>query len=84
MKNNYMSLRTKGKVSRADMPSSLLYGNETWTLYRTQVRKLYSFRMRHLRDVMNISWKDKIQNSEILLRLKLPKMEDILVEKDLR
>ena len=82
-KHSHVSLRANGMVYRVVL-SSLLYGAETWTLYRSQVKKLHSFMMRQLRDIMNISWKDMIQNSEILRRLNLPKMEDILVERNLR
>ena len=83
-KNNHVSLRAKGNVYKAVVLSSILYGAETWTLYRSQVKKLHSLMMRLLRDVMNISWKDKIQNNEILRRVNLPKMEDILVDRNFR
>ena len=82
-KNNHMSLRAKGKVHIVIVLSSLLCGAKTWTLHRSQVKKLHSFMMGHLRDILNVSWKDKIQDSEILRRVNLPKMEDNLVEKNL-
>ena len=49
-KNNHVSLRAKGKVYRAIVLPSLLYG----------VKKLHSFMMRHLRGITNTSWKDMI------------------------
>ena len=54
------------------MLSTLLYGAESWTLYRNQVRKLHAFMMRHLRAIMGISWKDKVTNVEILQRANYP------------
>ena len=40
--------------------------------------------MRHLRKIMNISWKDKVCNTTILSRANLPTMEDILIKKGLQ
>ena len=52
------------KVYRATVLATLLYGAETWTVYRVQVKKLHTYMMRHLRAIMNISWKDKMANTE--------------------
>lgn len=64
--------------------ATLLYGAETWTVYRVQVRKLHAYMMRHLRAIMNISRKDKITNIEVLKRAGLPSMEDMLIQMNLR
>ena len=40
--------------------------------------------MRHLREIMNISWKDKITNKVILEKAGLPPMADILIQMNLR
>ncbi len=82
--NRHVSLRVKCKVYRAVVLSSLLYGAESWTIYRTQVKKLNAYMMRQLRDIMNIKWYDKIKNTEILRRANLPCMADILIERNLR
>lgn len=82
--NKHVSIRVKCKVFRAVVLSTLLYGAETWTIYRTQVKKLHAFMMRQLRDIMSIKWQDKITNIEVLKRANLPSMEDILIEKNLR
>ena len=82
--NRHVSIRVKCKVYRAVVLSSLLYGAETWTIYRTQVKKLSAFMMRQLRDIMAVKWYDKITNEEILRRANLPSMADILIEKNLR
>lgn len=83
-KNRHVSIRVKCKVYRAVVLSSLLYGSETWTIYRTQVKKLSAFMMRQLRTIMNVTWKDKITNVEILRRAGLPSMADILIQNNLR
>ena len=64
--------------------NNLLYGAESWTIYRSQVKKLGAIMMRHLRDIMGIKWQDKITNVEVLKRANLPSMANILIENNLR
>ena len=40
--------------------------------------------MRQLRDIISVKWFDKITNEEILRRVNLPCMADILIERNLR
>ena len=63
-----VSLRVKGKIYRAIVLSTLLYGAEAWTVYRRQVKKLHAFMMQHLRSIMRITWMDKVTNKDILER----------------
>ena len=81
--NHHVSTRVKGKIYRAIVLSTLLYGAEAWTVYRRQVKKLHAFMMRHLRSIMRLTWKDKVTNKEILGRIGLPSMEDLLIKKNL-
>ena len=62
---------------------SILYGAETWTVYRRHVKKPHPFMMRHLRSIMKIRWQDKVTNIKVLKRAGLPSMED-LIRKNLR
>ena len=82
--NRHVSIRVKCKVNRAVVLSCLLYGAEAWTIYRTQVKKLNTFMMRQLRDIMSVKWYDKITNEEILRRANLLCMANILIERNLR
>ena len=82
--NHHVSMQVKGKIYRAIVLSTLLYGAEAWTVYRRQVTKLHAFMMRHLRSIMRITWMDKVTNKEILERKGLPSMEDLLIRKNLR
>ena len=82
--NHHVSMRVNGKIYRAIVLSTLLYGAEAWTVYRRQVKKLHAFMMRHLRSIMRITWMDKMTNKEILERTGLPSMEDLLIRKNLR
>ena len=85
LRNNlHVSIRVKCKVYRATVLAILFYGEETWTVYRVQVKKLHTYVMRHLRAIMNISWKNKVTYTEVLKRAGLPSMEDMLIQKNLR
>ena len=64
--NHHVSMRVKGKMYRAVVLSTLLYGAETWTVYKRQVKKLHAFMMRHLRSIMRKTWMDKVTNKEII------------------
>ena len=83
-KNRHVSVRVKCKVYRAVVLTALLYGAETWTVYRAQVQRLHAYMMRQLRAIQNVTWQDKVTNKEILERAGLPSMADILIEKGLR
>ena len=59
------------------MLGTLLYGAETWTIYKSQMKKLHTYMNRHPREIMNLSWKDKITNKVILEKTGLAPMTDI-------
>ena len=42
-----VSIRVKGKMYRVIILSTLLYGAETWTVYRRHVKRLHAFMSRH-------------------------------------
>ena len=55
-------LDTKISMYVAVVLTILLYGCETWTLYRHNIRELDQFHMRCLRRIAHIHWKDKVPN----------------------
>ena len=59
-------LDTKISVYVTVVLTILLYGCETWTLYRHNIRKLHQFHMRCLRRIAHIQWKDKVPNTAAL------------------
>ena len=69
---------TKVRVYVAFVVSTLLYGSETWTTYFHQERRLNTFHIRCLMQIMGITWRDKIPNSEVLRRAKVPSMYALL------
>ena len=53
-----VSKETKIAVYHAVVLTTLLYGCETWTLYRHSVRKLDQFHLRCLRKIAGIQWQE--------------------------
>ena len=53
---------TKVKIVKTLVWTTLLYGSETWTLEKEDVRKLEALEMWLWRRMEKISWKDKITN----------------------
>ena len=82
--NRHLRLTTKIAVYRAIVISTLLYGCESWTLYRHQVKKLESFHIRCLQRIMGITWLDKIPHTEILQQAGITSIEAIIQRRLLR
>ena len=84
MDNRNIKLSTKLKVYKTVVRTSLLYGCETWTLYRQQIKQLECFHMRSLRRIMDIRWKDKVTNLQVLDRANAVSIEALLLKAQLR
>ena len=82
-KNKNVTTKVKCQVYRAVILSTLLYGAETWTIYRAQVHKLNTFMMKHLRYIMGVRWWHYRKNSDILEKARLPSMYELLMQKNL-
>ena len=63
-----ITLSTKLSLLNALVYPVLLYGSEIWTIKKNDLKKLVAFEMRCYRNVLNITWKDKIRNEDVLLR----------------
>ena len=83
-KSHDICLKTKIQVYQAVVIPTLLYGCETWTPYRRQIKMLDAFHLRKLRSICNISWKDKITNHEVLHRCQISGIESFLLKAQLR
>ncbi|PFX22072.1 hypothetical protein AWC38_SpisGene13414 [Stylophora pistillata] len=64
--------------------TSLLYGCETWTLYRRHIKLLERFHMRSLRSILGIKWQDMITNLEVLDRAETTSIEAMILKAQLR
>ena len=79
-----ISVFPKCKVYKAIVLPTLLYSEETYTLYRRHFRKLSKVHIRHLRQILRISWKDHIPNVEVLRRANMSSIEATLTASQLR
>ena len=64
-----ITLSTKLHLLNALVYPVLLYGSEIWTIKKNDLKKLVAFEMRCYRKALNITWKDKIHNEDVLLRI---------------
>ena len=79
-----ISLETELKVYRAVVLTTLLYGSETWTVYRRHEKILNHFHLRCLRNLLHIRWRDKVPNTEVLQRANFPSITTITRKAQLR
>ena len=64
-----LPLRTKVRLTKCYIWSTLLYGCETWSMTRVLEKRLKGFEMWLYRRIARVSWKDKKTNKQILERL---------------
>eukprot|EP00106_Octopus_bimaculoides_P016855 XP_014784297.1 PREDICTED: uncharacterized protein LOC106879306 [Octopus bimaculoides] len=82
--NKDLTFKTKLMVYQAVAVSTLLYGCETWTVYRKDMKKLERFHQSKLCSVLNINWEDHITNNSVLERSGLLSIEALIIEHRLR
>ena len=75
---------TKLMVYRAVVLTSLLYGAESWTVYRRHQKKMNRFHLTCLRKLLHIHWRDKIPDTEVLSRAESQSIPAILKKTQLR
>ncbi|XP_049955207.1 uncharacterized protein LOC126471151 [Schistocerca serialis cubense] len=63
--NGLLTTKTKLKVYNACVISTLLYSCETWTTLSRQESRLNSFHLCCLRKILQISWGDRVPNTEV-------------------
>ncbi|KAJ4932667.1 hypothetical protein JOQ06_011084 [Pogonophryne albipinna] len=66
--NKYLTERTKTRIYQCCVVSVLLYGSEAWSTYAQHERELNAFHMRCLRNILGITWRDKVTNEALLAR----------------
>jgi len=79
-----VALPMKIAVYQAVVLSTLLYGCESWVLYRRLVRRLDEFHMRCLRNIAGIKWQDRVPNTEVLRLCGISGIEAFLLAAQLR
>ena len=73
-------METKLKVYRAVVLPTLLYGCESWTVYKRHARKLNHFHTTLLRIIMNIKWHQRIPDTTVLSRAKATSIHTMLMK----
>ena len=79
-----IKVSTKLAVYKAVVITTLLYGAETWTIYRRHEKKLNRFHLNCLRKLLGIRWQDKIPDTEVLTKAKMPSIFAMLRRIQLR
>jgi hypothetical protein len=79
-----ITIKTKIAVYRAIVLTTLLYGAESWTIYRRHEKQLNRFHLNCLRRLLRIRWQDHIPDTEVLERSKMPSIMAFLRRTQLR
>jgi len=61
--------------------SVVLYGSETWTMRKVDSDRIQSFHMQALRRILGIRWYDKVSNTEVNERTKLPDVPSLIADR---
>lgn len=75
---------TKINVYKACVLTALLYGCESWTFYRSHIRRLERFHQHCLRGIMKISWTSRVPDTDVLDRAILSSVEAMIMKQQLR
>ena len=75
---------TKVLIYKAVVIPTLLYASETWTTYRHHLKTLEKFHQRCLRNILNISWKDRRTKFSVLNEAKTTSIEASIIKNQLR
>ena len=76
----YPGHQTENVQYRAVILSSLLYGCETWTVYRRHLKQLERFHQQAPRSILGIRWQDKVTKTEVFERTNCISIEAMLLK----
>ena len=82
--NQDLTIHTKIVVYNAVVISTILYGCDTWVQYRRRIRLLEFFHIRRLQLILGHRWWHKVTHSEIRSRARIPTIESMLLDRQLR
>jgi hypothetical protein len=82
-KNRHISKKVKCQVYKSVTLPILLYGSETWVLYRKHLKQFEKFHQRSLRNIMNIKWFDFESNDLVLTRTNTKPVEALITKNQL-
>ena len=79
-----LRLATRVAVYKSICLSVLLYGLETVTMYRRHMNLLERFHIGCVKEILGLTWQDKVTHNEMLHRTNLQSIEGILTKAQLR
>ena len=79
--NQYLTIHTKIVVYDAVVISAILFGCETWV--PRHIRQLVTFHIRRLLLILGPRWWHKVTQSEIRSRAGIPKIESMILDRQL-
>jgi len=81
--NHNLAIPTKVAVYRAVCVSVMLYGCETWTLYRRHIKAFETFHIRSLQSILGIRWWQKIPHTQLFEKAGITPAEHLLLQRQL-
>lgn len=84
IQNHNLRIETKVAVYKAVCLSMLLYGSESLTLYRKHIKLLETFHTQCIKNILGITWQDRVPHTDMLERAGIPSVECILLSRQLR
>jgi len=82
--NHNLTISTKVAVYNAMCISVLLFGCETWTLYRRHLKALEAYHIKSLQKILGLHWWHKVTHAEIRTRTNAHCMEHLVMQRQLR
>ena len=76
--NRHVSPRTKVKVYKAFVITSLLYGCQSWCTNKRYIKKLEAFHQKCLRRILGIKWQQHVTNNLVLERAGMPRTDSMI------
>ena len=83
-KSNKISLKIKIQVYYSIVLSTAMYACETWKTSSKINQKLDTFHQRCLREIMKITYLDRVTNEEVLARSRCRKLTEIITERRMK
>ena len=77
-RQKFLSLRTKTRIYCSCVQSVLLYGCDTWTLRKYELRRLESFHMSCQHRILGVRWFDFVRNDTIAARTGLGSIGQVI------
>ena len=80
-KSSQYSTKTKLRLYKSCVLSTLLYGSECWRMTESDLKKLSTFHTKNLRQILKIYWPQTISNIELLACCNQEDMSTIIMQR---